>query len=132
MKKYLTILLLLCCFKSHAQTPAIDTIYVVDTLARDTVPMLLPVLDSSHYYDVYRPTGTLLKHNADSYFLVPTGGRRIKLGLINNTRLWIEGYEVYKTRLDFKMELVSTLNSVKEQISAPFIKTGIGIPVTGF
>jgi hypothetical protein len=133
MKNLLILLLFFApVLKSNAQTPAIDTLYVVDTTARDTVPALIPVLDSSHYYDVYRSTGIIFKHNADVYFTIPLGGKRVKLGLINNNMLWIEGFEVYKTRLDFRMELVAVLNALYEPIGPPYLRTGIGIPTNGF
>ena len=133
MKKLITTIFILLVLKSNSQTPAVDTFYVfeVDTAARDTVPMLLPCLDTSHYFDVFRASGTLLKHNADSYYPVPTGGRRVKLGLISDVRVYIEGYEVWKTRLDRNMELVERLNALKERIGIPYINVGIGIPIFG-
>jgi hypothetical protein len=132
MKKLITaILILFLSYNAAAQTPSIDTLYVVDTLARDTIPVLIPALDTSHYYDVYRYNGSLKQHNADVYYLIPSGGWRIRLGLISNTRKYIEGYEVYKTRTDYNMELVESLDAFKEPIKAPYIKVGAGIPIAG-
>lgn len=131
MKKILLVAFTILSLNCYSQTPSIDTLLIVDTTALDTIPVLIPVVDTSHYYDVYRSTGTLLKHNADSYYAVPSGGWRIKLGLINNSRVYLEGYEVWKTRLDLGMELVETLNLLKERIGAPYTRVGIGIPILG-
>jgi len=128
MKKTLTIVLFFISLSASAQKPAV----IADTITTDTVPMLIPVLDTSHYYDVYSSTGAIVRRNANELYKVPTGGYRVKLGLINNNRQFLEGYEVYKTRSDFSMVLIARLNYLKKLIQPPFIIVGAGVPVNGF
>lgn len=132
MKYLLTVLLsaFILLQGSKAQTAAIDTIYVVDTLARDTVPMFLPVMDTSVYYDVYNSNNRVVKRNADVHYIVPVGGKRIETGFINNNIQILKVYVVFKTNLDHSMETVEILNWRKK----PFIRgsyVDIGTPIHG-
>lgn len=98
----------------------------------DTIPQLIPVMDSSHYYDVYYGNGRIKKRNAVYPFTIPSRGYTVQRGFVNSSFFAIEGYAVLKTRPDTVVVTVNLLNSQKQPIPSPYITVWWNMPVDGF
>lgn len=122
MKNLLTILLLFMASLSQAQT-------------YDTIPCILPVLDSTRYYDYRKENGTLAWGNVKGYdsTLIPVGGYAVKKGLVKNTFVALDGFVVMKTDCCNRTETIKFLMSNKQPLTKPWmIVWPYNIPVNGF
>lgn len=138
MKKILLVAFTILSLNCYSQTLSnfADTLIIIDTAKIDTIPVLIPVLDTTHFFDVFNSTGRLVKHNADYTYNVPSGWYRVNIGLANPNIQWLEGFETFKAEttdgINFNVITVSHLNLLKQQISSPYIRVGVAINRDGF
>ena len=122
MKVLLTLLFLMFFFFFQAQS-------------YDTIPCILPVMDSTRYYDYRKANGVLAWGNVKGYdsTLIPVGGYAVKKGLVKNTFVALDGFVVMKTDCCNRSATVTFLTSNKQPLKKPWmIVWPYNIPVNGF
>jgi len=102
------------------------------TFTFDTIPQLIPVMDSSRYYDIYYKTGNIKKRNAVfPVVYIPIGGWIIKKGFVNSNVFIIDGFTVYKIDSLMNASSIKHLAKNKGPILPPLMVTGWSFPVDG-
>lgn len=126
MKVLLTLFLLIggsVQAQTHVHTPVIDTI-----------PQLIPVMDSTRLWSYYNANGQLAWGNVKGYdsTLIPAGGYAVKGKLVKPQFYAIDGFIVTITDCCNRMETVQILDVNKKPLKKPIMVIWpFNIPING-
>jgi len=107
----------------------------VQAQSYDTIPYILPVLDTTHFYDYRKANGTLAWGNVKWYdsTLIPVGGYAVRKGFVKNNFIALDGFVVMKTDCCNRSTAIQFLTTNKLPVAKPYIIVWpYNIPINGF